>query len=519
MGGNANRILAGARPGISQGIAAIVNGRRAEQAGYADEEARMSSLAAALGKIDLQRAQQHEAEAKTAGIQRTNELQTPDAIRGRAMLSGGAPLDAGNEVDQYLTSGRIDKYQLGDGHAGPVLPAPDWAKPQNMSRIAQAIAADQAVIGGAAKSQEDYFKGQNQQFESALARALVGGTAPKASVSPGMAILKASPIYKIPEGYSGDQYTGAIDVQAPVNATRQGLVTAQTGAQKANAAQSYAAAGASGASARLHNAQTDKVLAELKLMDGTPGAQASRQQASMALGVPLADIDPYAGMSPKMADQSRKVAAANMDRLFAERGAQVDGEMAMARDAQRFAELNKGNSTGGMNAMPGAGAVRGAFDDQFGEMRAIANRLVPKMREPGSGATSDFDAKMFASATIGTDKPAQTNKAIADAMIARAQQSADKLDFDRAYADLNGHLRGADRAWKQYADANPIFDPTAQQQGRLALNPRRMSYQDYFRGRMGAGALGGQPPGARQPPTGVPPQAGGRPPLDSFFQR
>ncbi|MBP6901036.1 MAG: hypothetical protein KBC73_13155 [Burkholderiaceae bacterium] len=504
-------ILAGATSGLARGIASFINGRHFEQQGAAEEQARLSSLAAAMGKIDLQRAQQREAEAKAAGMERSNELQTPGAIRSRAMLSAGAPLDAAGDVDQYLNSGRIDKYQLGAGQAGPVLPTPTWAKPEGLSRISQAMAADQAVIGAAAKSQEDYFKGQNQQFESALARALVDGTAPKSAFSPGMAILKASPIYKIPEGYQGDQYTGAIDVQAPVNAARQGYVAAQTGAQKANAVQSYATAGASAASADQHRAQTRKTLAELNLMDGMPGAQANRQQAAVALGIPLADIDPYASMTPKTADQARKVAAANMDRMFAERGTQIDGEMAMARDAQRFMELNKGNSTGGINAVSGVGAVRGAFDGDFSEMRAIANRLVPKMREPGSGATSDFDARLFASATIGTDKPASTNRAIADAMIARAQLSADKLDFDRAYADLNGHLRGADRAWKQYVDANPIFDPRAQEQGRLALNPGRVSYQDYYRGRMGGGA-----PGAQQPAAGAPPQAGGRPPLDSF---
>ncbi|MFM6988349.1 MAG: hypothetical protein ACKOXG_06715 [Arenimonas sp.] len=256
-------MIAGARTpamsGMAQALGSILGGNAAEQAGADHEMTRQTKIAQALASIRAHDAQAGEAAQKAIGLKRANDLQTPDAIRSRAMLTAGAPLDAAGDVDQYLTTGRIDKYQLGDGQAGPVLPAPDWAKPQNMSRIAQAMVADQAVIGGGAKSQEDYFKGQNQQFETALARGLVDGTAPKASVSPGMAILKASPVYKIPEGYTGDQYTGAIDVQAPVNASRQGLVAAQTGAQKANAAQSYAAAGASNAHAGLFRAQADEV--------------------------------------------------------------------------------------------------------------------------------------------------------------------------------------------------------------------------------------------------------------------
>lgn len=511
-----SRMLAGAQTGLAKAVGALANGQKTYQDAFDGEVLAQSKIAQALAGIRLHDAQTEEATQKAAGLRRTNELQSPEAMQQRAMLASGVPLQAGNEIDQYLTGGRIDKYQLGDGQAGPVMPAPDWAKPQNLSRIAQAMTADQAVLGGAAKDQVDYFKGQDQQRLTGMRDDALAGRVPVARVGAVQAAMEGKPLFTAHEFGTVDNFTGSIDDTSPV-AQRYGQYrVATTGAQRANAAQSYAAAGASGASARLHNAQTEKVLAELKLMDGTPGAQANRQQAAAALGVPLADIDPYAGMSPKMADQARKVAAANMDRLFAERGAQVDGEMAMARDAQRFKALNEKTTTGGLNAWPGAGAVRGAFDDNFAEMRSISNRIVPKMREPGSGATSDFDAKMFQSATIGPDKPLATNRAIADAMIARAQQSADKLDFDRAYADLNGHLRGADRAWKQYVDANPIFDPVAQQQGRLALNPGRMSYQDYFRGRMGAGAQASGQPSPRPNPNGAPPQSGGRPPLDSF---
>lgn len=511
-----SRMLAGAQTGLGKAIGALANGQKTYQDAYDGEVLTQSKIAQALAGIRLHDAQTEEATQKAAGLRRTNDLQSPEAIQQRAMLASGVPLTGGSEIDQYLTGGRIDKYQLGDGQAGPVMPAPAYAAPENLSALARRVAADQSVIGGSAKDQTDFFKGQEQQRTTGLRDDVLAGRLPAARLGAVQAALDGKPLVTAHEFGTVDNFTGAVDSTNPAAVRFGQYRNAQTGAQRANAAQSYAAAGASGASARLHNAQTEKVLAELKLMDGTPGAQASRQQASMALGVPMADIDPYAGMAPKMADQARKVAAANMDRLFAERGAQVDGELSMARDAQRFKTLNEKTPTGGINALPGAGALRGAFDGDFAEMRSISNRIVPKMREPGSGATSDFDAKMFQSATIGPDKPLATNRAIADAMIARAQQSADKLDFDRAYADLNGHLRGADRAWKQYVDANPIFDPASERQGRLALNQGRVPYQDYFRGRMGTGAQATGQPSPRPNSNGAPPQAGGRPPLDSF---
>lgn len=49
------------------------------------------------------------------------------------------------------------------------------------------------------------------------------------------------------------------------------------------------------------------------------------------------------------------------------------------------------------------------------------------------------------------------------------------------YLSANGHLRGANQAWKRYLNDNPIFDPIADTK-TFKLNENRMSWQDYFSG-------------------------------------
>jgi hypothetical protein len=207
---------------------------------------------------------------------------------------------------------------------------------------------------------------------------------------------------------------------------------------------------------------------------------AQRRALAESLGVPLAEVSPYdnSNLSPKGRENlfiANQKAAEKRWADMTEADAQHRQTIA---DMQRFKELNGKVSTGGMLGLPGVGAAAGLVDSDVAELRAITAKIAPNMRPPGSGATSDFDAKQFERATVGIDKPKMANENIANARIAAAQLALDRGAFERAYFDANGHLQGADRAWQQYLTANPIFDP----QGKdYALNANRVGWRDYFR--------------------------------------
>jgi hypothetical protein len=219
-----------------------------------------------------------------------------------------------------------------------------------------------------------------------------------------------------------------------------------------------------------------------------------RTQLSAQLGVPVAQRDPFANMSGRGREVFERELYKQADKKLTEADEGVSAATAMARDAQRFLQL-QGNVT--MQG-PVAGRVP-AFSDAAQEMDAITARITPQMRQPGSGATSDFDAKMFQMATVGRTKNAAANESIATGIIANARNAEARAQFMRDYVTVNGHLDGADREWRRYMNANPIFDPASPNTPKI--NESRVSYQDFFRGPQR---------GAPNPPTGSPnPRAGG----------
>lgn len=232
---------------------------------------------------------------------------------------------------------------------------------------------------------------------------------------------------------------------------------------------------------------------------------AQRQALAESLGVPLAGASPYdnANLSAK----GRENLFLANQKAAEKRWASLAEEDAAHRKAittlERFKELNGKVGTGGLMGMPGVGAAAGLFDSDVAEMRSITAEIAPNMRAPGSGATSDFDAKQFERATVGIDKPKQANENIANARIAAAQMALERGAFERAYFDANGHLQGADRAWRQYVEANPIFDPKGKD---FALNPSRTAWKDFFRPKKEQAAPSSGVPGAEldfDPATGT----------------
>lgn len=218
--------------------------------------------------------------------------------------------------------------------------------------------------------------------------------------------------------------------------------------------------------------------AQLALLAPQQAATAAdRVLLSRELGVPVARRDPYAGMSVKGREAMQSKLYAQADKMLGDLDSEVSNAKTMANELKRFVEL-QGSEGVRYQQGPFMGRVM-AISDRAQEMDAISSKIVPKMREPGSGATSDFDAKMFQTATVGRTKNPVTNEAIARGYAAASQLMEERAAFMRDYLTVNGHLDGAQNYWRKYVEANPIFDRRSTADNMM-INERRQGYREFF---------------------------------------
>ena len=206
------------------------------------------------------------------------------------------------------------------------------------------------------------------------------------------------------------------------------------------------------------------------------------EDQAKAAGIPFAGVpNPYANVSKKAAEELYKT----NERIFENnqvKQALVEGKNAELRtDLKRFSELNEMGITGPSNAIPGVGGTKKFFSPELQEAASISDRLVPTMRQGLPGSASDLDVKMFRGAgpEITKDKDANANR-IAALTIA-LDNADDKAQFERDFFAVHHHMQGANKAWREYLQANPIFDHTKGAK-LYSLNPNRKTYREYFGG-------------------------------------
>lgn len=210
---------------------------------------------------------------------------------------------------------------------------------------------------------------------------------------------------------------------------------------------------------------------------GTPEEAMAQQDLSHKYGVPTAP-DPYKGMSTKQRNAAMTIDQRDSQKRLEEMAAaRTDASEGIAK-MNRFLQLNKKQDTG---------VVKGLFPAMSSaaqEMEAITAEVARKMKQPGEGQVSDFDGKQFRLATVSRSKNFQANRGVATAYKIMRKNEIDRINFFQDYAALNGHLRGADVAWREYLEANPIFDPA--KPDSFNLNPNRQKdYRVWFREQMG----------------------------------
>lgn len=221
--------------------------------------------------------------------------------------------------------------------------------------------------------------------------------------------------------------------------------------------------------------QMKMLLAAMRNAKNNSAAQSMTPENFKTLGVPqYSGPDPYAGLD----DVGKRQMRMNYEKQLGKDQDAVAGMQATVDRMKRFQQLNEATKDNWTGPGPITNVLPNISDDMK-EMEAIAAEITPQMRVPGSGASSDFDAKMFQKATVGTGKRYGTNKNIAEAYIASKTNEMQKPDFLEAYMSANGHLRGAQQAWKKYLNDNPIFDQKGKE---FELNKNRKSWQEYFGG-------------------------------------
>jgi hypothetical protein len=158
---------------------------------------------------------------------------------------------------------------------------------------------------------------------------------------------------------------------------------------------------------------------------------------------------------------------------------------------ERFQQLNQEQRTGGIqhqsyeglevaNPFNWAGMIGEQFaryDPEIKGMSGIASELQGKARPPGSGATSDFEQRLYRQGVPSPDKPGPVNDDIITYMRSTMSEENDRLAFQEEFLRRNGTLSGAPQAWTRYLKANPYAVADG---ARYKPNTGRQSWDEYF---------------------------------------
>lgn len=164
----------------------------------------------------------------------------------------------------------------------------------------------------------------------------------------------------------------------------------------------------------------------------------------------------------------------------------------MTADLDRFEALNQRQRTGGIQHQdqdgwervapwnwPGmAGGVVAKMDPEYKEMSGISSGLQGKARPVGSGATSDFEQRLYRMGVPSPEKEGPTNSSIIAYQKGVMAEENDRLAFQEEFLRRNGSLSGSQQAWSQYVTANPYT--VTGEGGRSALNGKRTDWKAHF---------------------------------------
>lgn len=263
--------LSGASSGIAQALGALMGGDRAQQAGYDAEQTTQTKMAQVLAQVQQAQAAARLHDAQTAeAVAKTGQTTAETAVLNRrpgiadlAMAAqAGTDVPTLNGYRQRLQTGQAPDVSMGppaeDGSMGKAQMQFD---PETASRLGQALVRLGPVLNSAKDiNPEQYAKGASVYRGMDLGDQVLGGQRTAGQVGAAQAAVEGKPLYHAGEnGAVLDLFGGGLNEAGGLAQGGIALRREQAGAQRANAAQSYAAADNSRASAGLHRAQTGEV--------------------------------------------------------------------------------------------------------------------------------------------------------------------------------------------------------------------------------------------------------------------
>jgi hypothetical protein len=175
-------------------------------------------------------------------------------------------------------------------------------------------------------------------------------------------------------------------------------------------------------------------------------------------------------------------------------------------DLARFHDLNTRVGSGGLeNNLPILKDYMEWSSPERQEMSGIASKLQGKARVVGSGATSDFEQRLYRMGVPSPEKTGPTNDSIINYMRGVIQEESDRTAFDEEFIRRNGSLSGSQEAWARYVSAHPYT--VTGKGGRSTPNAKRQDWRVYF----GLSRSAGAPPPSIT--TGAPRVGGADDPL------
>lgn len=150
--------------------------------------------------------------------------------------------------------------------------------------------------------------------------------------------------------------------------------------------------------------------------------------------------------------------------------------------ANRFNLLNKTSPTGGFIInTPGVQSALTMLSAEYQAMDDISKGLTMKnIKNLGSGtAISDTDRQYAEKVGLSLSKLTDANEAQAAIITSFAKVQNEYADYMKKVASVQGDTAQAEKEWKEYINANPVFKST--DVGNVVANTNRVSPEAYFK--------------------------------------
>jgi hypothetical protein len=153
-------------------------------------------------------------------------------------------------------------------------------------------------------------------------------------------------------------------------------------------------------------------------------------------------------------------------------------------DLERAKALNQKLQNVGSLAyqIPGIATVAKATSGQKAQYEvfdSLASKAAAQNKIPNNPSVSNADLKFMERGVFNSDKERSSNDTIISFMIEQRKRDKDYYRFMSNYAAVNGKLGpNANRAWRDYADSNPIT--IRDSKGDVVLNPNRMTPEQFY---------------------------------------